>query len=241
MFLAFSLVLTQCFLSLFWVWKWHPKILQWHPKFWKPRYGFALYWSKTIWRKHVFLHVAIATDRFNVIIGRHIFLAQKLEAKIVKAWCLCIVMRTASLPPLTVADLYSMLYETAKALSCNCGSVLLFHRCHRLAWQCIMHQTTTKTKGRQFQRACKTRWLWSEATVRARSEIFAVWAALKQVSENINDAMCVVLLRLMKTKNFNLVLSFCQHWQFTWQNWTKISGGMFWLCTGKSFGRTVHQ
>jgi len=37
------------FLSRFWVSKWHPKILQWHPKLWKPRrYGFALYWSKTI-------------------------------------------------------------------------------------------------------------------------------------------------------------------------------------------------
>ena len=36
--------------------------------------------------------------------------------------------------------------------------------------------------------------------MRARSEILAIWAALKQLSENINDAMCVVLLRLMKTK-----------------------------------------
>ena len=54
--------LSSVFLSRFWVSKWHPKILQWHPKFWKPRHGFALYWSKTIWGKHVFLHVAIATD-----------------------------------------------------------------------------------------------------------------------------------------------------------------------------------
>ena len=75
-------IAAQCFLSRFWVSKWHPKILQWHPKFWKPRYGFALYWSKTIWEKHVFLHVAIATDDCNVI-GRHNFLAQKMEAKIV--------------------------------------------------------------------------------------------------------------------------------------------------------------
>jgi len=47
--------------------------------------------------------------------------------------------------------------------------------------------------------------------VRARSEILAMWAALKQLSENKNDAMCVVLLRLTKTKNFNMVLSFSQH------------------------------
>jgi len=73
---------TSVFLSRFWVSKWHPKILKWHPKFWKPRYGFALYWSKTIWDKHIFLHVAIAADGCNVI-GRHNFLMQKLEAKIV--------------------------------------------------------------------------------------------------------------------------------------------------------------
>jgi len=35
--------------------------------------------------------------------------------------------------------------------------------------------------------------------VRARSEILAIWAVLKQLSENKNDAICV-LLRLMKTK-----------------------------------------
>jgi len=29
------------FFKPFWVSKWHPKILQWHPKFWKPRCGFA--------------------------------------------------------------------------------------------------------------------------------------------------------------------------------------------------------
>ena len=51
-------------------------------KFWKPRYGFALYWSETIWDMHVFLNVTIATDGCNVI-GRNNFLAQKLEAKIV--------------------------------------------------------------------------------------------------------------------------------------------------------------
>jgi len=55
------------FLSRFWVSKWHPKILQWHPKFWKPRYGFSLYCDKTIWGKHVLPHMAIAADGCNVI------------------------------------------------------------------------------------------------------------------------------------------------------------------------------
>jgi len=41
-----------------------------------------------------------------------------------------------------------------------------------------------KTEGRQLQRACKTRWLSSEATVRARSEILDFWAAVKQLSGN---------------------------------------------------------
>jgi len=68
-----------------------------------------------------------------------------------------------------------------------------------------------KTKGRQLQRACKTRWLSSEATVRVRSEILAFWVAVKQLSGNKNDALCVVLLRLIKTKYLNMVLSFCQH------------------------------
>jgi len=64
---------------------------------------------------------------------------------------------------------------------------------------------------RHLQRACKARWLLSEARVRARSEILAVWAALKQLSENKNGAMFVVLLRL-ENKNFNMLYSFCQHW-----------------------------
>ena len=78
-----------------------------------------------------------------------------------------------------------------------------------------MHQTTISSKGRQLQRAFKTRWLSSEAAVRARSEILAIWGALKQLSEHKNDAMCVVLLRLIKTNKFNMVLSFCQHWHLT--------------------------
>jgi len=45
--------------------------------------------------------------------------------------------------------------------------------------------------------------------IRVRGEILAIWAALKQLSEDKNDA--VVLLRLMKTKKFNMVLTFSQH------------------------------
>ena len=83
-----------------------------------------------------------------------------------------------------------------------------------------MYQATT-TKSRQLQHTFKTSWLSSEAAVRAKSEILAIWAALKQLSEDKNHAMCVVLLRLMKTKNFNMLLPFCQHWHLTWQSWAK--------------------
>jgi len=126
-------------------------------------------------------------------------------------------MRTASLWPLTI------LPQICTVLCVrNCKSILM------QLWKCFltlrlaglaMHQTTMKTKGRQLQRACKTTWLSSEATIRARCEILGIRAALKQLSENKNDAMCVVWLRLMKTKYFNMLLSFCQLWHFTWQNW----------------------
>ena len=52
------------------------RVSEWHPKIWKLRYGFALYWRKTIWGKRVFLHVAIATDGCNVK-GRQNFLTQE--------------------------------------------------------------------------------------------------------------------------------------------------------------------
>jgi len=44
--------------------------------------------------------------------------------------------------------------------------------------------------------------------MRARSEILTISAALNQLSEKQNDAMCLFLPRLMETKNFNIVLSF---------------------------------
>jgi len=45
----------------------------------------------------------------------------------------CHAHRLTSACYYTAADLHSMVYETAKALYCNYGSPLLFHRCDRLA------------------------------------------------------------------------------------------------------------
>jgi len=106
-------------------------------------------------------------------------------------------MRTASAFYYTATDLYSMVYETAKALLMQLWKVLTVSP---LQSACLaMHQITMKTKGRQLQRVSKTTWLSSEATVRARSEILGIWVALKQLSENKNDATGAVLLRLKKT------------------------------------------
>ena len=143
--------------------KWHPKILQRHPKFRKPRYVFALHRSKMIWGKHVFLRVAIATDICNVISQLN-FLAQKLKAKIVSMVSVhCHEYRLASACYYTAADLYSVACETAKALAI----MKVFYYFTVAIGLPYMHQTTMKTKGRQLQRACKARRLSSEATARA--------------------------------------------------------------------------
>jgi len=72
-------------------------------------------------------------------------------------------------------------------------------------------KTTIRTKVGSCSAHAKQGRLSSEG----RGEILAIWAALKQLSENKNDVIFVVLLRLMKTKNLNMLLSFCQHWHLT--------------------------
>jgi len=194
----------QCFFSRFWVSKLHHKILQWHPKFWKRRYGFALYWSKTIWDKHVFLNLAIATHSCNVT-GRQ-FSGTKVGSENCKfgicalscaSPCFGLLLSCSRFVQYGVWNRESTLMQLWKCFNVS-----------PLRSACLaMHQTTMKTKGQRLQRTCKTRWLSSEATVRAWSEILQK-----------NDAMCVVLLRLIKTKNFNMLLSLCQHCHLTWQN-----------------------
>ena len=116
-------------------------------------------------------------------------------------------------PPRFGLLLYCRRFVHHGVRNCKSTSVQLWKRftVSTLRLACLaMHQITMKTQDRQLQRACKKSFFSSEATMRARSEILAVWAALKQLSENKNDAMCLVLLRLMKTKNLNMLLSFCK-------------------------------
>jgi len=81
-----------------------------------------------------------------------------------------------------------------------------------------MHQTTMKTKGQQLRQACKTRWLSSEATVRARSE-FWVFGPHWSSCQKIKMMQCKLFYcDFIKTKIFNMALSFCQRCHFTWQN-----------------------
>jgi len=59
--------------------------------------------------------------------GGHIFLAQKLEAKIASlVFVHCHAHRLASASCYTAADLYSKVCETAKGLSCNNGMFYCF-------------------------------------------------------------------------------------------------------------------
>ena len=166
--------------------------------------------------------MAIATDGCNVI-GRHNFLVQKLEGKIVSLVSVhCHAHRCASASYYTAADLYSMVYELRKHFK----AIMEVLCCFTVAIGLLaMPQTTMKTKGRQLQRVRKTRWLSSEATVRVGSENLAIWAAPK-LSEDKYDAMCVVLLRLVKTKKFNMVPSYCQHDTTSDRTEQSFSGGM---------------
>jgi len=139
---------------------------------------------------------------------------------------LCIVVGTASLQPRIILPQIctvqcTKLRKHFAKKHCNYRSVLLFHRCNRFAWRCIklQWQNVGSCNAHSKQGGCQVR-----QSVRIKSEILAIWAALKQLSEDKHDAMCVVLLRLMKTKNINMLLSFCQHCHLTWQNWAKFFG-----------------
>ena len=66
-----------------------------------------------------------------------------------------------------------------------------------------------------------------EATVRARNEILAIWAALKQLSETINDAIRVVLLRLTNPKILTGCFRFLTIGTSPDKTEQSYSGGMF--------------
>jgi len=67
--------------------------------------------------------------------------------------------------------------------------------------------------------ACKTRWWLTEATVRARGEISAIWAKRQQLSENTNKAI--------STKNFNGAFLLVNIGTLLDRTEQSFSGGMF--------------
>jgi len=104
--------------------------------------------------------VAITTDGCNVI-GRHNFLAQKLEAK----FDICGLSYAPSRFGLFLCCGRFVQYGVR-----NCESTLMQlwkgFTVSPLQSACLaIHQTTMKTKGRQLQRAYKTRWLSNAATI----------------------------------------------------------------------------
>ena len=140
-------------LSRFWVYKRHPNILQWHPKFWKPRYDFALYWSKTIWGKHIFLHLATATDGCN---RSTLFFG----AEIGRENCKCGICALHCAPRCFGLFLCCRRFVQYGVRKCE-STLMQLWKCFTVSpirAACLaMYQTTMKVKGRQLQRACKTR------------------------------------------------------------------------------------
>jgi len=123
-------------------------------------------------------------------------------------------MRTASLRPLTILPQICTVWCTK--LRKHFNAIIEVFYCFTIAIGLPGDALDCDEDGRSAVAVrMHKRWLSSKATVRARSEILAIWATLKQLSGNKNDAMCIVLLRLKKTYNFNMLLSFCQHWRLT--------------------------
>jgi len=89
-----------------------------------------------------------------------------------------------------------MVYETAKALQCNLRSACCFDVAIGLPGDVSNYNEDKRwaVAARMQNKAVV------ETTVKARSEILAICATLKQMSENKYDAMSVVLLLLIKTK-----------------------------------------
>jgi len=148
------------FFSRLWVSKWHPKILQWHPKFWNLDLVLTCIEVKRIEESMFSCTWLLQQTAANI----RNFLSQKLEAKIVS---LVFVHCHAHRFGLSLCCRRFVQYGVR-----NCESTLM------QLWKCFtvsplrsaclpMHQTTMKTKDRQLQCACKTRWLSRVATVRA--------------------------------------------------------------------------
>ena len=121
--------------------------------------------------------MAIAT--WDAMIDRHNSLAQKLEAEIIRIPSVhCHVHRLASACCCVSADLYNVRkYESTLMQLLKCFTV------SPLRSACLVrHQTTVKTKvgSCKLQRACKQGSCRVRQLCRARSDILAIWAALKQ-------------------------------------------------------------
>jgi len=90
-------------------------------------------------------------------------LLQQMDAIVSLVSVHCRGHHLASVSYYTAADFYSTVYKTAKTL---CKKALQLLKCFTVSLlrsTCLAMHQTTKTKGRQLQRAFKTRWLSSEA------------------------------------------------------------------------------
>ena len=195
----FKLTATRIYsvsvLSRFWVSKLHPK-------YHNDTLNFGR--DKTIWGKHVFLRVATGTDGAAAMIVRHSSLAQKLKAEIVTMVCMHCHVHRLALSCCYTADLYAVR---------KCESTLL------QIWKCFaasplrsaclaMHQTSMKTRkvGDCSAHVNQGGFRVRQLRVTRSTNLIIISVALKQLPEMKYDAMCIDLLRLMKTKDFIVVL-----------------------------------
>ena len=143
------------------------------------------------------------------------WLLQQMDAFASQVSVHCRGHRLAPASYYTSADMYRTVYKTAKTLQKSTAITEVFY-CFTdaigLPGDASNYKDKRSAVATRIQNKCGCR---VRQSVRIRSEILAIWAALKQLSEDKNDAMCVVLLRLAKKKKFSMLPSFCQNWHLT--------------------------
>ena len=157
-----------------------------------------------------------ATNSCNVI-DRHNFLAQKLEAKIVRMVSVHYhVHRLVSACYYAAADLYSLVYELRKHFHAIMEVFYCFPVAIDLPGDALDYNEDKKAgscSAHAKQGGCRVR---QQCEHGVRFWLFGPhWSRCQKIKMM---AICVVLGRLMKTKMLNMVLSFCQHCYLTWQN-----------------------
>ena len=170
-------MVTSVFLSCFWVSKWHPKILQWHPKFWNLDMILPCIEVKQF-EESIFPARGYCNRRLQCYSP-----TQFSGTEVGSENCEYGTCGLSCGPPRFGLLLYCRRIVRHGVRNCESTSMQLwkFFTVSPLRSACLaMHQTTMKTKGPQLQRACKARWLSSEATVRG-VKFWPHWSSCQKI------------------------------------------------------------